>query len=211
MIFEEFDYNKHDYHKVAKLIFSVDGRTYSKVFKTSKKAMLTIEKLLLVGNDLDTNRDSINEKNIKLYIVRDDDLNKSILGILHVVKGKKNSLLNDIFFVFKNLAIADAFRFSFIYFLDFLVLSSITQHDYYIAELAVDESQRGKGIGKKILKKAIKAAKEEKYSRVVLDVDLNNERAIKLYESLGFKKFNKKSVKFFNKERGMYNMEYFFQ
>jgi ribosomal protein S18 acetylase RimI-like enzyme len=138
----------------------------------------------------------------------DDNINKNILGMLHVLEGKKDSFIYDIFFVFKNLAIADAFRFSFIYFLDFLRLSNLNQDDYYIAEIAVDESQRGEGIGTKILKKAINTAKKGDYSRVVLDVDLTNEGAVKLYESLGFKKFNKKSVKFFNKERGMYNMEY---
>lgn len=211
MIFEEFDSNKHDPHKVAKLIFSVDIRTYSKLFKTDEKAILAIEKLLLLENDLTIIKEHSKAKNIQLYVILDESINKNIIGILHVVKGKKESFLYDILFIFKNLAINDAFRFSFIYFLDFLVLSNINQDDYYIAELAVDESQRGKGIGTKILKEAIKLAKDENYSRVVLDADLNNERAINLYESLGFKKFNKKSVKFFNKERGMHNMEYLFQ
>jgi len=186
MIFEEFDFNKHDYHKIAKLIFSVDSRTYSKIFKTRKKAILAIEKLLLLENEINTNKKPNNRKNIQLYIVIDENINKNILGILHVVKGKKDSLLYDILFVFKNLAIGDAFRFSSIYFLDFLTLSKIAQDDYYIAELTVDENQRGKGIGTKILKKVINVAKEENCSRIILDVDLTNKKAIKLYRFIRF-------------------------
>ncbi|MDR2966986.1 MAG: GNAT family N-acetyltransferase [Methanobacteriaceae archaeon] len=208
MIFEEFDLNKHNSHKVAKLIFSVDSKTYSKVFKRNEKAISAIEKLLLAENDFNINKKYNIEKNIQLFVVKDENINKNILGILDAEKGKKSNFLYDIFFLFKNLAIGYAFRFSLIYFVDFLTLSNLNQDDYYISELAVDESQRKKGIGTKIIKKAIKKAKEENYTRVILDVDVSNEKAIKLYESLGFKIFNKKRAKFFNIWKGMYNMEY---
>jgi|GEM_PF-289861 len=236
MFFEEFSSNKHDYHKIAEFIFFTDSKTYSKVFKSRKKAILAIEKLLLIENDFNPNNNKNNkdykdfkndkdfknnkdykdfknnkdqnEKNIKLFVIMDENINKNIVGILHIVKGVKISLWRDSFFVFKNLPIRDAIRFSFIYFLDFLTLSKINQDDYYIAELAIDESQRRKGIATKILKKAVKKVEEENYNRIILDVDSTNEKAIKLYESFGFKKFGTKKVKFFKKEKIMYNMEY---
>lgn len=54
--------------------------------------------------------------------------------------------------------------------------------DFYIEEIAVKESERGKGIGKSLLDKIgcfnIK--------RIVVDVILKNEVAIKFYKSTGF-------------------------
>ena len=53
----------------------------------------------------------------------------------------------------------------------------------------------------------INYAKSKNYKRVTLDADFRNHGAKRLYERIGFKVFNKKSVKFLNFERGMYNME----
>lgn len=62
---------------------------------------------------------------------------------------------------------------------------------------AINEKNRGKGYGKKLLKSFIKYAKRKGYKKIFLDVRTKNERAIKLYENLGFIRINRRS-KFYN-------------
>ena len=77
-----------------------------------------------------------------------------------------------------------------------------------MAEIAIDESQRGQGLGRKVVCDVIKYAKSKNFKRVIIDADFRNKGAKKLYESIGFKEFNKKRVKIASFERGMYNMEF---
>jgi len=223
LIFKEFNPKIHDYHKVAELMYSVDFRTYLEVFKTKENAIVAIEDLLLVENEEITN--SKNQEDVdgfsKIYIILDDNdfknndnenkaniSSKDIIGILQVVKGEKYNLLTYALYLLIKLKLSYALKFSYISFLDSLVLSNFNEDDLYLAEIAIDESQRGKGLGTKIIKKVIEKTKKKGFKRVVLDTDLRNIGATKLYESLGFKKFDEKSPRFFNKERGMNNMEY---
>ena len=66
--------------------------------------------------------------------------------------------------------------------------------DYYhpaphghIADIIVDPSARGRGIGKLLMKKAEEWTKECGYSLLTLNVFNDNEKARKLYAALGFK------------------------
>ena len=163
----------------------------------------------------DINNKNINSNNLnnnsKFYIILDEndfDDEENIIGIISLVKGKKGSLLKDILVTLKNLNLLDSLRFSFIYILDYFVLAKTLPDDIYLAEIAIDKSQRGKGMGTEILNIIIEAARKKRFKRVVLDAEFNNKGAIKLYKSLGFEIFDKKSIKLFKKERGMYNMEY---
>ena len=221
MIFEEFDPNIHDSHKVAELMYSVDFRTYLEVFKTKENAIVAIKDLLSVENEKIAN--SKNQENIdeyaKIYVILDDNdfkpnnnensiNSKDIIGILHVVKGKKYNFLISVLYFLIKLKFSHALKFSYISLLDSLVLTDFNKDDLYLAEISIDESQRGKGLGTKIIKKVIEKARKKGFKRVVLDSDLRNTGATKLYESIGFKKFDEKSPRFFKKERGMNNMEY---
>ena len=237
MIFKEFDPNKDDCHKVAKLTYSVDEKTYFKIFGSETNAISAIKKLFLVekddfipragvlkdidsdihvvDNDIRNNTDNNNiEYANEFYVILDEnnkdnfENNKYIIGIIQIIKGKTNVLFDGILSLFKNLRISDALRFSFIYFLDYFTISKINADDLYIAEIAIDENQRGEGFGTHVLLHVIKKARDKNFKRVVLDADLDNKGAIKLYKSLGFKIFNKRSIKFFNKKKTMYNMEY---
>ena len=111
-------------------------------------------------------------------------------------------------FLFKNLRFSEASKLSYISFLDRLVLSKVNNDDLYIGEIAINPENRGQGLGKLVINKIIKYAKNEGYKRVVLDADFRNLGALKLYESLGFSVFNQKSSKILDPERGMYNLEY---
>lgn len=60
--------------------------------------------------------------------------------------------------------------------------------DADITNIAVNENFRRTGIGTLILKELIKKAEEKKLESIFLEVNQNNENAIKLYEKCGFKK-----------------------
>ena len=92
--------------------------------------------------------------------------------------------------------------------LDHFVLCKIEKNDLYLAEVAIDESQRGKGLGRRVVCDVIRYAKSKNYNRVILDADFRNKGAKRLYESIGFKEFDKKRVKIASFERGMHNMEF---
>lgn len=57
---------------------------------------------------------------------------------------------------------------------------------------AISKEHRGKGYGEKLLRKFFKKAKRKGYKKVFLDVRTQNDKAIKLYEKLGFVKINRR-------------------
>ena len=57
----------------------------------------------------------------------------------------------------------------------------------HITNIAVKNTERGKGIGKFLMATLISQARERGVERMTLEVNVNNARAIHLYESYGFK------------------------
>lgn len=183
MRYETFNPKIHDVHKVARLVYDVDFRTFDMLFKNPNDAVEAI------ANDLMKNKIEYHFK-----IILDDDDN--ILGILKVYTYETPHK-----FHFKSikLIIVDI--------LDHFVLCDIEKDDFYLAEIAIDESLRGQGLGRKVIFDAVDYAKSKNYKRVILDADFRNKGAKSLYENLGFTVFDKKSLKLGSFERGMYNME----
>lgn len=184
MIYETFDSKIHDVNHVARLVYDVDFRTFDLFFKSSDKAIAAISKYLLKKN--------INE-NFKVIL----DENNEIIGYVSIYLYDDG---HEFYLKSWKLFLVDI--------LDYFVLCDINEGDFYLAEIAIDESQRGKGLGRKVIQDVISYAKSGNFKRVILDVDFRNTGAKKLYESMGFKQFNKKRVKIFSFERGMYNMEF---
>lgn len=178
-----FDPKLHDTYKVAKLVYDVDFRTFDLLFKNSGSAISTIEK------DLKKHEVSNNFK-----VVLDD--NDEIVGMImaYVSKMPYDWRLKSL-----KLVVVDI--------LDYFVLCDIEKDDLYLAEIAIDDSQRGQGFGKQVLFDVIDYAKSKNLNRVILDADFRNSGAKRLYESIGFKVFNEKKVKIGSFERGMQNME----
>ena len=181
--YENFDPKIHDVRKVATLVYDVDFRTFDMLFKNSDKAISTIEK------DLRKHEVSGNLK----VVLNDDD---EIVGMIMPYISK---MPYDWRFKSLKLVIVDI--------LDYFVLCDIEKDDLYLAEIAIDGSQRGQGLGKQVLADVINYAKSKNLNRVILDADFRNTGAKRLYESIGFKVFNTKRVKIGSFERGMYNME----
>lgn len=182
MKYETFNPKEHNISKVARFVYDVDFRTFDMLFKTPEAAVKTIAKNLK-DEDLETFTVILNEEN-------------EIIGILIYYIDKFPHHFN-----FKSL------RLMIVDILDYFVLCNVRPGDLYVAEIAIDESLRGKGFGKNVLYEVIDYARQNNLNRVILDADFRNTDAKRLYEKIGFKEFNKKRVKFLNFERGMYNME----
>lgn len=58
--------------------------------------------------------------------------------------------------------------------------------EYYIDTVCVDPRFRGKGIGSLLLKHAEVVAREEESTKLALNVEIEKESAIRLYERLGY-------------------------
>ena len=168
---------------MATYVYDVDFRTFDLLFKSKDKAISTIE------NDLKKHEVSNNFK-----VILDED--GQLVGMLmaYISKMPYDLRLKSI-----RLIIVDI--------LDYFVLCDIEKDDLYVAEIAIDDSLRGKGLGRQVLCDVIDYARSKDLNRVILDADFRNAGAKKLYERLGFKVFNKKRVKIGSFERGMQNME----
>lgn len=184
MIYETFNPEIHDVYQVAKLVYDVDYRTFDIFFKSDEQAINSISNYLL-------------KKKLNDYfkVILDD--NRNIIGYVSIyLYGEKHDF---------NLKSPKLFL---VDILDYFVLCDIEKDDLYLAEIAIDESMRGQGLGRKVVCDVIEYAKSKNFNRVILDTDFRNKGAKKLYESIGFKEFNKKRVKILGFERGMYNMEF---
>lgn len=183
MIYETFNPEIHDTNQVAKLVYDVDYRTFDMLFKSDSSAIEAISKYLA-------------KKDLNEYfkVILDDG---EIIGYVSIYRHD-----DDHKFYLKSL------RLYIVDILDHFVLCDIGRNDLYLAEIAIDESQRGKGLGRKVVCDVINYARSKNYSRVILDADFRNKGAKKLYESIGFREFNKKRVKIGGFERGMHNMEF---
>ena len=176
MKYVTFDPGIHDTTKIATLRYNVDFRTYDKFFDSKEKAIAAIEKTL--------------KKDECTRVIYDDE---NIIGMIMTYTHEKKPKT-----YFKSLKLL------FIDIMDYFVICDIKKDDIYIAEIAVDENQRSKGYGTKVIEDVIDYAEKNGYKRVILDADFRNPKAKALYERLGFKVYNKKSFL----KRGMYNMEF---
>ena len=190
MIFEKFNPEKHDSFKVANLIYDVDFRTFDMFFKDSNQAVKAIHKYLIKDESDD---------NFQI-ILKDNEVIGLVIFFVNESPSFKYNLLKLTSFSGLKLFIMDI--------LDYFVLCDVENGDLHVAELAIDSSQRGKGLGSQVLFKIIEYGRKNNFKRITLDADFRNTKAKSLYEKIGFKTFNKKRVKIFGFERGMSNMEF---
>lgn len=200
MYFQKMDKEKHDSLKVSELIYEADAETFDFFFSNRQNASQKLEKLV--------NADDNSLGHQHIYVVTNE--NHEILGVMVYSIGNKMDRLKELKVLFNNLNIKDAFRFLIIEIVDSIFLSNLEEDDFYFFIIAVDENARGQGIGSFILKKGIKIARKNRCKRAILDVDIENEDALRLYERFGFKKFNEKILSLPGWKKGDFNMEYLF-
>jgi len=125
-----------------------------------------------------------------------DDLSKS-LPLLNILLEEEEIQLPDLNEAFENLKKAQACGYRLYAASDdkriIAIVGLTTVYDpsgqsyLRINNLVVDEQYRGRGLGTSLLNRAEEIAKEEDMNAVVLEVLNSNDKAIKLYESLGYK------------------------
>jgi ribosomal protein S18 acetylase RimI-like enzyme len=69
--------------------------------------------------------------------------------------------------------------------------------DCWLEDLFVREDARGQGLGRALVQRSLKRARERGCKRIELDTTADNETAIALYESFGFSRASKGSPSLF--------------
>jgi len=85
------------------------------------------------------------------------------------------------------------------------LLKKVAKNEYYVSNIAVHSEFRSLGLGTKLLSEIEREARKTGNNKIVLDVEASNERALKLYERLGYIierrtpsfKFNEVTLEFF--------------
>jgi ribosomal protein S18 acetylase RimI-like enzyme len=72
----------------------------------------------------------------------------------------------------------------------------IAADTYFLAALAVDPAYRGLGIGRQLLVDLMEHARKSGHRKVRLDARADNQVALRLYDSCGFKKISEKQIGF---------------
>jgi len=88
----------------------------------------------------------------------------------------------------------------------FRILETIADGDFYLLSLAVDEDQRGQGIGSALIDATEERARATGSKRFSLDVAAKNEGAQKLYQRHGFEVYAKWPKRFYSRRYGLLRM-----
>ena len=201
MKFEKLDLKRHDLNKVSKLIYETELEVFRSLLgKEEDEVTQNIKRLIKLGNN------SLGHENI--HVVK----HANVIGILVSFSGKETSLWKDFKAYFKIL--------NFNKFLKYMVkgtaisellTTSVGRNDYYLSNVAVDPTFRGQGIGSYILKNAIKLAEDAECQRLILDVTMDNEGALRLYKRSGFKVYDKNIAEWIFKGQGTWSIEFLFK
>jgi peptide alpha-N-acetyltransferase len=79
----------------------------------------------------------------------------------------------------------------------------------YIAMLAVDKTKRNAGLGTTLAVKAIEAMRDDGCKEIVLETELTNHGALRLYEKLGFMR-DKRLEKYYLNGNDAFRLKLFF-
>jgi len=198
MEIQKLDLTRHDTLKVSELIYETDTDLFDFFFRDKENAAKKIEKLVRAGN---------NGLSFERIIVVTEN-NEEVQGVLVYSCGDEAKKMDEFKVLRKNLNLWDVLKFTIMEWWDSHFLADLNEEDFYLACVAVDEKARGKGIGTFILKNAIEIARKHGFKRAVLDVDLDNKGAYRLYKRMGFKVFNKNAIPWIGGEKGALNMQF---
>lgn len=194
----KFDLKTGDIETVSELIirgYSESGQNIS----TDQDANKIVREFIETGNNF------IGHENIYLCIV-----DNQIAGLVIGYKGKSYSRLKTLIDLLSQFKLTQI--------LNYIIISSqlfdsaytpyLEEDDFYVSVIVVGEEYRNRGIGSFLLRETKLIAKEKGCKKIVLEVDRDNENAIKLYNKLGFKFMRIKNQNSKNTDNNNYTMEY---
>lgn len=192
---EKFDPAKHDLHRVASLIYTVDPELNSMVYGNEAAGTAVIKRMLQMDYGY-----------FAYPHVHCAGCEGEVVGVLAGYDGKTKKELEKT----SGKAFVQAFGiWPFLKRLPTLIRISnftwkiIDDDGYFVNILCLKPSHRGHGAGTGMLKPVL-----EKYNSVYLDVNINNERAQKFYAGLGFKIQAKNTIMYKGKRVGTYSLLY---
>lgn len=85
------------------------------------------------------------------------------------------------------------------------IVGKVSENEYYLSNIAVYPEFRALGLGTKLFSEIKRESEKTKANKIVLDVETNNKKAVRLYEKLGYVikwriqsiKINKETFEFF--------------
>ena len=87
-------------------------------------------------------------------------------------------------------------------------VGKVRKGEFYISNIAVYAAYRSSGIGKQLILKAEEEARKSKSLNVVLDVEKENNMAIKFYKKLGYEKTSESTLELSRQRKlSFYRME----
>ena len=138
-------------------------------------------------------------------------IKNEVVGVVKTAYSNKTKIKNtkkaSFFYLVKKYGLGNVVKLNFAM---ILLSDSTNRGEYYIEHIAVSETARGYGIGTRLLEKVFEEANLiEEIEKVTLYVAGTNQRAVDLYERLGFKTTKKRKsllTHFFFKNRTWYFM-----
>lgn len=121
-------------------------------------------------------------------------IKNEVVGVVKIAYSNKAKIKNtnktSFFYLVKKYGLGNVVKLNFA---GILLSNSTHKGEYYIEHIAVSETARGYGIGTLLLEKVFEEAKRiEEITKVTLYVAGTNQKAVTLYERLGFKTTKKR-------------------
>lgn len=200
MKFEPLNTEQHDLGMVSKLIYETELEIFRAILgKNETEGIKNIKSLIKAENNL------FGSENI--HVVSDDD--DRVLGILVSFRGDEVTFWKEFKAYSKILDFYDLLRYVFKgTLINELLTASIGPGDYYISNIAVSHEFRSQGIGTCILENALKLAEDSGCRKVILNVTLNNERALEFYKKFGLKVTGKNTADWIFKGHETFDIEF---
>lgn len=199
MKFEPLNLKQHDLDKVSELIYETELKIFRSLLgKDETEAINNIKSLINAGNN------SFGSEHI--HVASDDG---KVLGILVSFRGKDVGFHKDLKAYGRVLDFNDLLRYIVKgTLINELLTARVGREEYYLSNVAVTPEFRGQGVGSFIVENALKLAENAGCKKVILNVTLTNEGALKFYKRFGFKVTGKSTADWIFKDQGTFDMEF---